>query len=633
MMSLLFRLGGTLDSQTDDALLGANSGDGSFASLLQDLQHHADQQTQSDFSNSGQLSPLAPPLAVNADLNKGEPSPLLILSGQVKSIDTTLNQTWNENPTINMAANQKNLVQVATQDRLLFGNRTPDDGLLSTNQSTSSLIPQEINNRAEIIKPNALPESLIPLTTRQNNNDQRGLSAFNSQVIPSPLYPKKISVGNNTEPAIGIFNNDISSNGLPLDGRANNSVLSNGVFANSLNNTPQNLIRADRSIGTVSDNSQWVTNQSIQATVLGPERDSDLAISKIDEKIAIPVSPQNKSESYKEGQSLLTRFGQSNLDTNQDNSSNTPIQQSRAMTPQLDTLVRAPQNSALMQPINNNNPLTDTLTNQQNIENTSLWQNPNGSPSDELLATDEIALRSAALIRSNMQTGSANINDMSSLSDGSAATLTSAGSSFTSALSSMAAQGSERSVNGLLNEAAEVSEAIEQAQLEQDDIAGETIKFGQDRREWSGALGQRIMTMVAQDIQQARIQLDPPELGALEIKLQVQQDQASVQIHAQHGQVREVLEQNIFRLKDALQQQGIELTDSEFTDDEFNQSEQNLANQESEQQDLSERSSALASTESDMNDQSKLDTDTRSLNQKTDQQGVINQQGRLDTFV
>ncbi len=159
MMSLLFRLGGTLDSQTDDALLGANSGNVSFASLLQDLQHHADQQTQSDFSNSGQLSPLASPLAVNADLNKGEPSPLLNLVEQVKSIDTTLNHTWNENPTIDMAANQKNLVQLAPQDRLLFGNRTPDDGLLSTNQSRSSLIPQEINNRAEIIKPNALPIS------------------------------------------------------------------------------------------------------------------------------------------------------------------------------------------------------------------------------------------------------------------------------------------------------------------------------------------------------------------------------------------------------------------------------------------------------------------------------------------
>ena len=89
------------------------------------------------------------------------------------------------------------------------------------------------------------------------------------------------------------------------------------------------------------------------------------------------------------------------------------------------------------------------------------------------------------------------------------------------------------------------------------------LDFGQDKREWTPALGARLMTMVANDVQQARIQLDPPELGSLEIKMQIQQDQASVQVSAQSHQVKDVLDAGAQRLRDALASEGIEL--SEFS--------------------------------------------------------------------
>ena len=64
---------------------------------------------------------------------------------------------------------------------------------------------------------------------------------------------------------------------------------------------------------------------------------------------------------------------------------------------------------------------------------------------------------------------------------------------------------------------------------------------------------------MADNIQQARIQIDPPELGSLEIKLHITQDQASVQVQAQNHQVKDVLEANVQRLRDALNEQGLEL--------------------------------------------------------------------------
>lgn len=89
----------------------------------------------------------------------------------------------------------------------------------------------------------------------------------------------------------------------------------------------------------------------------------------------------------------------------------------------------------------------------------------------------------------------------------------------------------------------------------------ERLEFGQDRREWTPALGARLVTMVANDVQQARIQLDPPELGSLEIRMQVQNDQASVQVSAQSHQVKDVLDSSAQRLRDALAAEGIELNE------------------------------------------------------------------------
>ena len=108
----------------------------------------------------------------------------------------------------------------------------------------------------------------------------------------------------------------------------------------------------------------------------------------------------------------------------------------------------------------------------------------------------------------------------------------------------------------------------------------ERLDFGQDRREWAPALGSRLVTMIADDVQQARIHLDPPELGSLEIRLEVRQDQATVQVNAQHAQVKDVLDASAQRLRDALNAEGIELADfSVSTQSDQSQQEQNESGQ------------------------------------------------------
>src|SRR5690606_37888106 len=51
----------------------------------------------------------------------------------------------------------------------------------------------------------------------------------------------------------------------------------------------------------------------------------------------------------------------------------------------------------------------------------------------------------------------------------------------------------------------------------------------------------------------------PAELGPVELKIQVHQDQATIQVQAQNASVREALEMHVHRLREALANNGLGL--------------------------------------------------------------------------
>lgn len=75
-------------------------------------------------------------------------------------------------------------------------------------------------------------------------------------------------------------------------------------------------------------------------------------------------------------------------------------------------------------------------------------------------------------------------------------------------------------------------------------------------------VGQQIMMMHEKGISSARIRLDPPELGSLLIKLEVQDRSAVVHFTAQNHMVRDSLEQQLPRLQDMMDDMGLELSDA-----------------------------------------------------------------------
>lgn len=74
---------------------------------------------------------------------------------------------------------------------------------------------------------------------------------------------------------------------------------------------------------------------------------------------------------------------------------------------------------------------------------------------------------------------------------------------------------------------------------------------------------ERVMYQVQQKIQSAEVQLHPEDLGAMQIKLSLQQDQVTVQFLVQNGAAKDAVEQQLSRLKDMLQQQGMQLADGQ----------------------------------------------------------------------
>jgi flagellar hook-length control protein FliK len=67
---------------------------------------------------------------------------------------------------------------------------------------------------------------------------------------------------------------------------------------------------------------------------------------------------------------------------------------------------------------------------------------------------------------------------------------------------------------------------------------------------WDNALGERIQWMLSRNVQQAEIKLTPPQLGPLEIKISLHNDQTSVQFLAAHQATRDALEAAIPRLRE-----------------------------------------------------------------------------------
>ncbi|GGC07332.1 flagellar hook-length control protein FliK [Marinobacterium zhoushanense] len=103
-----------------------------------------------------------------------------------------------------------------------------------------------------------------------------------------------------------------------------------------------------------------------------------------------------------------------------------------------------------------------------------------------------------------------------------------------------------------------------------DTLSGAALQRLQDPA-WGRVMGQRAVMMAQYGPKSAEIKLDPPELGAMQIRIRVSgQDQVSVSFSSPHPAVRDVIEQQMPRLREMFAEQGLELSQSSVSDQSAN---------------------------------------------------------------
>jgi len=95
-------------------------------------------------------------------------------------------------------------------------------------------------------------------------------------------------------------------------------------------------------------------------------------------------------------------------------------------------------------------------------------------------------------------------------------------------------------------------------------VPGQPVQMQQSG--WSEAVVDRVMWLSSQNLKSAEIQLDPAELGRMEVRIDLTKDQAQVTFLSPHAGVRDALEGQMQRLREMFTQQGMNLMDVNVSD-------------------------------------------------------------------
>jgi flagellar hook-length control protein FliK len=81
--------------------------------------------------------------------------------------------------------------------------------------------------------------------------------------------------------------------------------------------------------------------------------------------------------------------------------------------------------------------------------------------------------------------------------------------------------------------------------------------------DFAAALGNQLAVWTRDGVQSAELQLNPAELGPVQVRIQLDGTLAQVQFGAEQAQTREVLQQAMERLATALEAEGLQLQGGE----------------------------------------------------------------------
>jgi hypothetical protein len=92
-----------------------------------------------------------------------------------------------------------------------------------------------------------------------------------------------------------------------------------------------------------------------------------------------------------------------------------------------------------------------------------------------------------------------------------------------------------------------------------------SVSLPLEHHRWGEALASRVVWQIGERLQQAHIHVNPPELGPIDVQVQVQDGQASVHFQTGHSSVKDAIQEALPRLREMLAQTGLQLADSQVS--------------------------------------------------------------------
>ncbi|TAM46769.1 MAG: hypothetical protein EPN55_04725 [Gammaproteobacteria bacterium] len=109
-------------------------------------------------------------------------------------------------------------------------------------------------------------------------------------------------------------------------------------------------------------------------------------------------------------------------------------------------------------------------------------------------------------------------------------------------------------------------EAVRQLTAGAPDVVSRTpaptpVPVPPDHPQWGQAFGERVVWLVNQHTTSAQLSLNPPDLGRLDVQINLEQDRARLLFATPHESVREAIEAAVPRLREMLADAGVQLLD------------------------------------------------------------------------
>ena len=120
-------------------------------------------------------------------------------------------------------------------------------------------------------------------------------------------------------------------------------------------------------------------------------------------------------------------------------------------------------------------------------------------------------------------------------------------------------QNNDAYLNHQVSEVLNHNVAADTAQIQKNNVQLQQEVISIFKKDFADTLKDKVMVMINQKLQQFDITLDPPEFGNMQVRVNLQGEQAAVNFIVQNQQAKDALEENMHKLKNMLAEQGVDV--------------------------------------------------------------------------